>query len=187
MVDSAHQHRRRRPGGSVMPAQAQRAGGERDGDDVVAGAPRRGSAPSCGSWPARARMTPTTPRGSPTARTTPADSMATSVPAPMAMPTSARASAGASLTPSPTIATREPARLELGDRARPCPRAAPRRRPRRCRGRRPTASATWRASPVIITTRDAERVQLRRRPRAASGRTSSSSASAPTTAPSRTT
>ena len=33
-------------------------------------------------------------------------SMATSVPAPMAMPTSARASAGASLMPSPTMATR---------------------------------------------------------------------------------
>ena len=34
-----------------------------------------------------------------------ADSMAMSVPAPMAMPTSARARAGASLMPSPTIAT----------------------------------------------------------------------------------
>ncbi len=34
-----------------------------------------------------------------------ADSMATSVPAPMAMPTSARARAGASLMPSPTMAT----------------------------------------------------------------------------------
>ena len=34
-----------------------------------------------------------------------ADSIAMSVPAPMAMPTSARASAGASLMPSPTIAT----------------------------------------------------------------------------------
>ena len=38
-----------------------------------------------------------------------AASIATSVPAPIAMPTSARASAGASLTPSPTIATRRPA------------------------------------------------------------------------------
>ena len=34
----------------------------------------------------------------------------------------------------------------------PCPRAAPRRTPRRCRGRAATASATCRASPVIITT-----------------------------------
>ena len=42
----------------------------------------------------------------------PADSTATSVPAPMAMPTSAVASAGASLTPSPTIATRPAALLE---------------------------------------------------------------------------
>ena len=57
----------------------------------------------------------TTPRGSELARISPADSMATSVPAPIAMPTSARASAGASLTPSPTIATVEPASLELGD------------------------------------------------------------------------
>ena len=37
--------------------------------------------------------------------TTSAASMATSVPAPMAMPTSARVSAGASLMPSPTMAT----------------------------------------------------------------------------------
>ena len=37
-----------------------------------------------------------------------ADSMATSVPAPMAIPTSARARAGASLIPSPTMATLRP-------------------------------------------------------------------------------
>ena len=53
-------------------------------------------------------MTPVSPRGSSDTRTTPADSIATSVPAPMAMPTSARARAGASFTPSPTIATRSP-------------------------------------------------------------------------------
>ena len=39
---------------------------------------------------------------------TPADSMATSVPVPIATPTSAEASAGASLIPSPTIATAVP-------------------------------------------------------------------------------
>ena len=39
---------------------------------------------------------------------TPADSIATSVPVPMAMPTSAEASAGASFTPSPTMATISP-------------------------------------------------------------------------------
>ena len=55
-------------------------------------------------------MTPITPRGSLEASTTPADWIATSVPAPIAMPTSARASAGASLTPSPTIATVWPRR-----------------------------------------------------------------------------
>ncbi len=38
----------------------------------------------------------------------PADSMATSVPAPMAIPTSACAKAGASFTPSPTMATFSP-------------------------------------------------------------------------------
>src|SRR5216117_925016 len=53
-------------------------------------------------------MTPTTARGSLEASTIPADSMATSVPAPMARPTSARARAGASLTPSPTMATCSP-------------------------------------------------------------------------------
>src|SRR5712692_3498422 len=41
-------------------------------------------------------------------RTIPADSIATSVPAPMAIPTLAVASAGASFTPSPTMATRLP-------------------------------------------------------------------------------
>ena len=61
-------------------------------------------------------ITPVTPRGSDDASTTPADSIATSVPAPIAIPTSARASAGASFTPSPTIATVEPTRLQLGDR-----------------------------------------------------------------------
>ena len=43
-------------------------------------------------------------------RTTPAVSIATSVPAPMAMPRSAWARAGASLTPSPTMATLRPLR-----------------------------------------------------------------------------
>ena len=50
-----------------------------------------------------------TSRGSERIRTTSAVSIATSVPAPIAMPRSAWASAGASLTPSPTIATRLPA------------------------------------------------------------------------------
>ena len=50
----------------------------------------------------------TSPRRSPDIRVTPADSIATSVPVPIATPTSAEASAGASLTPSPTIATTVP-------------------------------------------------------------------------------
>src|SRR5262249_51363945 len=49
-----------------------------------------------------------TSRGSERMRTTSAVSIATSVPAPIAIPTSAWASAGASLIPSPTIATRRP-------------------------------------------------------------------------------
>src|SRR5437867_723264 len=46
-----------------------------------------------------------TSRGSLRTSTIPADSIATSVPAPIAIPTSAVASAGASFTPSPTMAT----------------------------------------------------------------------------------
>ena len=53
-------------------------------------------------------ITDNTDRGSSLARITPADAIATSVPAPIAMPTSACARAGASLTPSPTIATVRP-------------------------------------------------------------------------------
>ena len=48
------------------------------------------------------------PRKSPFTSVTPALSMATSVPVPMAMPTCAWASAGASLMPSPAIATNRP-------------------------------------------------------------------------------
>ena len=92
------------------------------------------------------------PRRSPLTRVTPALSMATSVPVPMAMPTSAWASAGASLMPSPTIATTAALGLELLDRRRPSARAAPRRRPRRCRGSPATASAVVRLSPVSMTT-----------------------------------
>ncbi|OPY59774.1 MAG: hypothetical protein A4E57_04667 [Syntrophorhabdaceae bacterium PtaU1.Bin034] len=51
---------------------------------------------------ARARAIP---RRSPLTRVTPALSMATSVPVPMAMPTCAWARAGASFMPSPAIAT----------------------------------------------------------------------------------
>ena len=55
----------------------------------------------------RAMASLTAPRESPM-RTMSADSMAISVPAPMAIPTSAVTSAGASLMPSPTISTRRP-------------------------------------------------------------------------------
>ena len=56
------------------------------------------------------------PVRSPLSRVTPALSMATSVPVPMAMPTSAAARAGASLTPSPAMATTRPsARSALDD------------------------------------------------------------------------
>ena len=57
----------------------------------------------------------TMPRRSPLTSVTPALSIATSVPVPIAMPTSACASAGASLMPSPAIATLRPSRLELLD------------------------------------------------------------------------
>ena len=66
------------------------------------------------------------PRRSPLTSVTPALSIATSVPVPMAMPTSACASAGASLMPSPAIATMRPScwsflttsRLPLGQHLR---------------------------------------------------------------------
>ena len=54
-------------------------------------------------------MADATSRGSPPTSVTSDDSMATSVPVPMATPRSACASAGASLMPSPTIATMWPA------------------------------------------------------------------------------
>ena len=60
-------------------------------------------------------MTDSTDRGSSLARMTPAEAMATSVPAPIAMPTSAWARAGASLTPSPTIATLRPSACSCFD------------------------------------------------------------------------
>ena len=68
----------------------------------------------------------------------PADSTATSVPAPIAIPTSAVASAGASLTPSPTIATFRPPGLEAPDGLGLVGRAGPGRRPRRSRAARAT-------------------------------------------------
>src|SRR5660397_139153 len=61
-------------------------------------------------------------RGSFFTSTTSADSMATSVPAPMAMPTSAWTRAGASFTPSPTMPTSSPRSwisLILADKIRP--------------------------------------------------------------------
>ncbi len=130
-------------------------------------------------------ITPITARGSDEASTTPADSMATSVPAPMAMPTSARARAGASLTPSPTMATLRPrawraataASLSSG-RTSAMTSSMP--------SRAPTASATGRASPVIMTTRTPRRWSSSTASWD-SGRISSSRARAPAMRPSRTT
>src|SRR5699024_7723887 len=92
-----------------------------------------------------------TDRGSSEARMTPAEPMATSVPAPMAMPTSACASAGASLTPSPTIATRLPSfcsSLTFADLSAGWTPAKTRSMPSSAATDRATASA----SPVIMTT-----------------------------------
>ncbi len=89
-------------------------------------------------------ITDSTERGSELARITPAEAIATSVPAPIAMPTSAcgRAHAGASLTPSPTIATLQALVLQLAPPWRPCPRAAHRRIPGRCPAARRPIRAT---------------------------------------------
>ena len=87
----------------------------------------------------------TTPRRSPDIKTTSADSIATSVPVPMAMPTSAYASAGASLMPSPTKAILRPS--PSGHRAlRPFRPAAHRRSHGRSRshGRWPLPSLSCR-------------------------------------------
>ena len=113
---------------------------------------RTGSGGCCAWSPRLRRRARTMPRRSPFTSVTPALSMATSVPVPMAMPTSAWASAGASLMPSPAIATMRPSAcrrftrsLFSGQRLR--------RRPRRCRASRATASAVARLSPVSMTTR----------------------------------
>jgi hypothetical protein len=63
------------------------------------------------------RRARTIPVRSPLIRVTPALSMATSVPDPIAMPMSAAASAGASLTPSPAMATVRPCRFSLSTTA----------------------------------------------------------------------
>ena len=93
------------------------------------------------------------PRRSPFTSVTPALSIATSVPVPIAMPTSACASAGASLMPSPAIATTRPSACSrsttrgllvgqhLGDAPRRCRACARRRR------------AVVRLSPVSMTMR----------------------------------
>src|SRR5919199_1326594 len=85
--------------------------------------------------------------GSLWARTTPADSIATSVPVPIAMPTSARARAGASLTPSPTIATRSPRSCSSATALSLSSGSTSAKTTSMTRSAT-TASATWRASPV---------------------------------------
>ncbi len=72
---------------------------------------------------------------------TPADSIATSVPVPMATPTSAEASAGASLTPSPTIATALPSAWRRADLGRLLVGPDVGQRPGRCPPRAAIASA----------------------------------------------
>ena len=79
------------------------------------------------------------------------DSIATSVPVPIAMPTSACASAGASLMPSPTIATTAPSACSFctSSALPPGSTSASTRSMPSCR---PIASPVRRLSPVIITT-----------------------------------
>ena len=80
-----------------------------------------------------------------------ADSIATSVPAPIASPTSARTSAGASLMPSPTIATFRPSSCRRRtSRSLSCgSTSATTRSTPTCR---PIASAVRALSPVSMTT-----------------------------------
>ena len=85
------------------------------------------------------------------ASTTPADPIATSVPAPIAMPTSACARAGASLTPSPTIATLLPSSCSWETFADLSSGRTP-AKTRSMPSSLPTSFATASASPVIMTT-----------------------------------
>ena len=96
-------------------------------------------------------MTERTLRGSELARMTPAEAMATSVPAPMAMPTSAWARAGASLTPSPTMATFLPSFCSWSTLADLSSGRTP-AKTRSMPSSLPTSFATASASPVIMTT-----------------------------------
>ena len=104
---------------------------------------------------------------SPLSSVTPALSIATSVPVPMAMPTSAAASAGASLTPSPAMATTRPSRRNRSTTALFCSgstSASTSAMP----SRRATAMAVVRLSPVSMTMRmplRGERLQRLRRAR----------------------
>src|SRR5215207_4750910 len=122
------------------------------------------------------------PVRSPLSSVTPALSMATSVPVPIAIPTSAAASAGASFTPSPAMATTRPAvlyrcttALFWSGRTSASTSSIPRRRA--------TALAVVQLSPVSMTTRMASAL----RPARASGVeafTGSAMAMAPATFPS---
>src|SRR5712691_6757834 len=101
---------------------------------------------------AESRRARTMPVRSPLSSVTPALSMATSVPVPIAMPTSAAASAGASLTPSPAMATTRPSRRSCSTTAlfwSGSTSASTSVMPRR----RATACAVVLLSPVSITTR----------------------------------
>ena len=82
-----------------------------------------------------------------------ADSMAMSLPLPMAQPTVAAVRAGASLMPSPTIITLRPCRLQLLHVDRLFPPAAPPAITSSTPTRAPMCSAAARLSPVSSTTR----------------------------------
>ena len=88
------------------------AGGDGQRDGVVADGPAQ-VLPHLAQRARPIRSATGTSSGSERISTMSAVSMATSVPAPIAIPTSAWASAGASFTPSPTIATRRPASCKL--------------------------------------------------------------------------
>ena len=130
-------------------------------------------------------MTESTARGSSDARITPAEPIATSVPAPIAIPTSAWARAGASLTPSPTMATARPSSWMLLT----LDALSSGRTPEKylsIPSSSETEAATASASPVIITTSIPRSCNASMAARD-SVRTSSTSRSAPATTPSTST
>ena len=184
MIEDRHRAAPPIAAGARCRAGVEHTGRDGDGDHVVDRRPEEVLLHLAHGRLARAGSPPARRAGRCSSARRCAVSMATSVPAPMAMPRSACASAGASLTPSPTIATNLPSSCscltssalscgqDLGEDARRCPSS------------RATASAVRRLSPVIMRDLDAQRLEPGDRLRARVGRMRSAAATSPAARPS---